>query len=182
MRSTEILSHEHGVVLQVIGAAERAQAAMLETGSIDADWLATFLEFCSRFDEQCHEPKEEELLFPRLTAHGLSLREGLLRDLVCEHEAGHVCLQAMRDWLPGARRGDPEAIAAIAQDLAAYCELTRHHIAREESDLLPAAERLIDAEEQEQFEAELLTVEFDEIERGVQSHYFALAREIVKAR
>jgi hemerythrin-like domain-containing protein len=182
MRSTDVLSHEHDVVLRVIESAERARATMLETGRVQVEWLATFLEFCARFDEQCHEPKEEELLFPRLVAHGMSLHEGILRELVCEHEAGHVCLQAIRDWLPRASAGDAEAVAAILHDLAAYCELTRHHIAREERELLPAVDGLIGPQELEQFDAELLTMEFDEIEHGVQSHTFTLARQLIESR
>lgn len=181
MRATEILSHEHRVVLRVIGAAEREVAAILRTRQVRGPELASMIEFFTRFDDDCHEPKERDLLFRRLSRHGLAYDHGLLADLLREHESCRLRLRAVRDWLPAAIAGEPAAISSLAYNLVGYCELVRTHIAKEESELFAATDRLLDRDEQSALAGDFVEEECDELERGVQRRLFGLARELTGA-
>jgi hemerythrin-like domain-containing protein len=180
MRATEILSHEHGVMLRVVAAAEREVTSILHTGRVHGAQLAVMVEFFTRFDDDCHEPKERDLVFRRLCRHGMAFDSGLLGDLLREHESGRIRLRAVRDWLPAAIAGEPAAVSSLAYNLAGYCELVREHIAKEERELFAAVEALLDADEQSALAGEFVEAECDELESGVQRQLFGLARELTK--
>ena len=59
MLPTEILKHEHQLILMVLDAAEREARAMAGGAAVNADRLNAFVDFIRNFADHCHHAKEE---------------------------------------------------------------------------------------------------------------------------
>jgi len=94
-----------------------------------------------------HHEDEEKDLFPRLAGHAAAdppLR-ALIEALRDDHRIMREAWQALRQPLEGVCEGRCERIEAEA--VHRFSTLYRAHIEREETELLPRAERLLPAEE-----------------------------------
>jgi len=176
MGPTDELRHEHRVILLVLGAAEREAISIRKTGRVDAPKLRAMLEFFSAFADRCHHAKEERLLFAALKEAGLP--EEAEAPFLMEHEQGRRRLRAIAGGIEWAEKGDPDEIAAVGENLAAYVDLLRAHIVKEDDDLLPLAERLLDARQKEGLAREFERLESEEIGEGVHERYHQLAHEL----
>jgi hemerythrin-like domain-containing protein len=96
-----------------------------------------------------HHADEEEDLFPALLesmagSDAVCLRE-IIASLRAEHREFERRWAALRPALRAIAAGQPARLAAA--DVEAFASLYARHIAREEGELLPMAERLLAAEE-----------------------------------
>ncbi len=102
-----------------------------------------------------HHADEEDDLFPALIESMAGSDAVCLREMIAGLEADHRELE--RRW--AVLRGTLQAVAAgeratlSSDDVQAFADLYARHIAREEGELLPMAERLIDAAELERIGA-----------------------------
>ena len=60
MLPTDILRHEHQLILMVLDAAEREARTIAGGGVADADRLAAFVDFIRNFADHCHHAKEAD--------------------------------------------------------------------------------------------------------------------------
>jgi len=177
-RSTEILEKEHKVVLLVTAAAEREVQAMRENGQVRAPVLDKLIDFYEYFADACHDPKEERLLFARLSERGMSADSGILAEVWQEHREFRSRLEAIRTALERARSGNGQAVTALADELSAYLELMRSHTVRENEILFPMVGHLLTDADQEELTREYESVEAEEILKGVHDKYFELAHAL----
>jgi hemerythrin-like domain-containing protein len=70
MRATEILTHEHRVIEQVLGCLEAMGAEARAAGRLDGAAAQDAVAFFRNFADRCHHGKEEVHLFPALEAKG----------------------------------------------------------------------------------------------------------------
>ena len=78
MKPTDVLRHEHEVILMVLAAAER-EASRIEEGEAPAgERIAQVVEFSRNFIDRCHHAKEEKHLFPMLSERSPRAAEGPL--------------------------------------------------------------------------------------------------------
>ncbi|MFQ5514020.1 MAG: hemerythrin domain-containing protein [Myxococcota bacterium] len=130
---TEILSREHQVVLSRLAELERALDVYAE------EVLCDTLRF---FDEvvTLHRRKEEEILFPALSAH-FPPDAGPIACMLDEHREEKRHLQGLSQALDV---GDREKIIIHGRSIV---DLLRQHIMKEDHVLFPMAERLLDEDQ-----------------------------------
>lgn len=181
MKPTQILAHEHEVILLVVEAAEREAAAIRNRGRVDAGRIAQIADFFAGFADTCHHAKEERLLFPLLEAHGKEPKECSPAELARQHETGRNHVRAIRAALVRVTNASSPA-REVADHLAAYADLLREHIRKENEVLFPYAERILSRAEQDELAREFERIEREETGVGVHERYHRLAHNLAGRR
>jgi len=177
---TEILKHEHQIILLVLNGAEREGNAARKKGGCDAQTVAKMADFFKMFVDRCHHAKEEQHLFPALERHGVAKEGGPVGVMLSEHDEGRSHVRAIAAALPGLKAGRPEAAAAVAGRLLAYAALLRAHIDKEERVLFAMADRVLTANECQDMVKAFDRVEAEELGEGVHEKYHQLAHELAE--
>jgi hemerythrin-like domain-containing protein len=146
------------VALDVIRAEHQALAAMLrsmlmlvaqharERTPPQFDVLRAMLFYVDEFPERLHHTKESQLLFPVLRAKCPDLA-GVLDRLDGDHERGERAIRALEHALLAYEvMGEPRR-AAFEAELQRYVDFYLSHMSVEETEVLPAAERTLGADE-----------------------------------
>ena len=178
MTPTEILKHEHQIILMVLKGAEREGNAARKKGACDAQTVEKMADFFKMFVDRCHHAKEERHLFPALERHGVPKEGGPLGVMLSEHEEGRGYVRAIAAALPGLKAGRNAAAAQLADGLLAYTTLLRAHIDKEERVLFAMADRLLTPKECQDMVKAFDKVETEEIGEGVHEKYHQLAHEL----
>lgn len=180
MKATDVLKHEHKLVLAVLGAAEKDAERMRETGKVDADRIRQYLEFFRVFVDQCHHAKEEHRLFPWLEDRGFPGEGGPIAVMLAEHDEGRGYVEAIESELRGVEEDKPEAVAALADALTSYADLLRAHIAKENNVLFPMADARLSDQDQEDLITEFNVIEAEEVGVGVHERCHRLAEGLLQ--
>jgi len=178
MTPTEILKHEHQIILLVLQGAEREVHNITASGQIDAAKMDKLVDFFRNFTDRCHHSKEERQLFPALAERGIPVEGGPIGVMLAEHEEGRKHVRAIAEALPAASADEAAAIATVQDELADYIELLRAHIDKENSVLFVMADRVLSAEDQVALAEAFERVETEEIGEGVHEQYHHLAHEL----
>jgi len=178
MTPTEVLKHEHQVILLVLGAAEREARQIEETGAARADTVDEMVDFFRSFADACHHAKEEKLLFVKMQERGVPVQGGPVAVMLQEHDQGRRLVRAVAEALPGARAGDREAIATVKDNLGIYAGFLRAHIAKEDNVLFPMADRLFTPDDQRALSEAFDRLEAEETGAGVHEKYHGLAHQL----
>ena len=178
MTSTEILKHEHKIILLVLESAEHEVRSIQDTGKVHADRIEKMLDFFRNFADRCHHAKEENLLFMKMRK-GILGESGPIAVMLMEHAEGRKRLKAVSDALLQAREGDASAIGIVKDNLSAYIELLRNHIKKEDNILYPMADQLFTFEDQKSLSEAFDKVEAEEMGAGVHEKYHQLAQELI---
>ncbi len=117
MTPTEILKHEHQIILLVLGAADREVQSSQQNGKVQADKVEQMLDFFKNFADRCHHAKEENLLFVKMQQRGIPAQNGPIGVMLQEHDEGRRRLKAVAEALPAARSDDPASVAAVRDNL-----------------------------------------------------------------
>ncbi len=180
MRPTDILRHEHQVVLLVLEGAERIARDIDAGKAIPIADLEQMLDFFRNFVDRCHHGKEEELLFPKMQERGLPGNAGPLPVMRHEHEEGRQFARNIASAVATAKMGEPEAQRTLPEYLRGYAELLRAHIAKEDNVLFPMADRILEDSDQAELSEAFDKVESEEMGEGVHEQYHQLAHRLAK--
>jgi hemerythrin-like domain-containing protein len=144
--------------LDIIRAEHQALAAMLRSMLMlvvqhrrqgtrpPFDVLRAMVFYVDEFPERLHHTKETQLLFPRLRARCPELAPVLER-LEADHATGERAIRELEHALLAFEvMGDARSVA-FERALQGYVEFYLSHMAVEENDILPAAERHFDGED-----------------------------------
>jgi len=123
-------------------------------GSPDFSALRAMLFYVDEFPEKRHHRKESELLFPRLRAR-TPLARDLLDQLDDEHERGHARIRDIEHALTEYEMLGPARAADFDRALRRYVDFYLAHMALEEDEIFPLAERHLTDEDWRQLDAEL---------------------------
>jgi hemerythrin-like domain-containing protein len=142
------------VAIRIIREEHAALAAMLRSILLlieqhrrqntlpDFASLRAMLFYVDEFPEQRHHRKESELLFPKLRARTPLARE-LLDRLDDDHSRGEHMIRALEHALLGFEMlGEPRRLA-FEQTAQRYVDFYLAHMALEEREILPLAERVL---------------------------------------
>lgn len=165
MHPTEVLSQEHRAIELALDVFERLAAEARQTGMVDRGVAQQTLEFLTEFADRMHHGKEEQVLFPRMEAHGFPGSHGPIAVMLNEHDCGRGALSKIRALLSGTEFTD-EQVRRFAATAAEYVELLREHIAKEDGVLFPLGESLLTAEERTAMLARFAQVEVEILGRG----------------
>ncbi|HBL16457.1 MAG: hypothetical protein A2X36_06025 [Elusimicrobia bacterium GWA2_69_24] len=132
--ATARLSEEHKLILKVI-AALRAECGRVEKGTpLDQAFFQKAVAFIKGYADRFHHAKEEDLLFPELSAPGVEMHCDPRQQMLHEHDLGRGFVRGMEAAL---REGNP---AALTENARGYCGLLEEHIYKEDNILYPMAE------------------------------------------
>jgi hemerythrin-like domain-containing protein len=180
MTATEVLRHEHKIILKVLDAVKHEAQAVADTGKLSIETLNKMLDFFRVFVDQCHHGKEEEYLFPTMQKRGLPADKGPIPVMLHEHVGGRKAVKAISEALARAGQGDAAATEAVVANLAILDEHLRSHIDKENEVLFPMADKVFTLEDQQALVASFEKHEAEKIGEGVHEKYHQLAHELGK--
>ena len=178
MTPTELLKHEHKIVLMVLEGAEKEARSIGEHGVINELNLERMVDFFRNFTDKCHHAKEEKHLFILMQERGVPKEGGPIGVMLHEHEQGRARVKAVAEAIPKAKSGDANAREALKDNLAAYVELLQGHIDKENNVLFPMADRILTPEDQKTLTDAFDRIEAAEMGEGTHEKYHHLAHEM----
>ena len=145
--SLRIILDEHRAVAAVL----RSMRMMMAQGPGDAperffDVLRAMLFYIDEFPERQHHPKESDLLFPKLARRAPELMPVIDR-LEREHMEGENRVRELQHQLLAWELLGEGRREAFIEAANRYADFYLAHMQLEETDILPAAERLLSEEE-----------------------------------
>jgi len=129
---TNMLRHEHEVILRALALLERMGQGLEGGRPVDRKALGWLRDFFGTFADKCHHGKEEQHLFPAMERHGVPREGGPLGVMLQEHEEGRARVRAMGH----------DDDRQVAEAIRGYTTLLRAHIDKENEVLFPLAEEL----------------------------------------
>jgi hemerythrin-like domain-containing protein len=178
MKPTDILVHEHEIILMVLEVAEREARAVAGGGTVNSERISEIIDFVRNFADRCHHGKEEDLLFATLVERGFPREYGPIGIMLQEHALGREHIQAAAASLPRAAADDPAARTALADALLGYVALLRAHIQKENTILFPMADQLLSDEDRASLLEAFDRVEREEMGDGTHERYHRLAHQL----
>lgn len=121
--------------------------------------IEALLEFLLEYGEHCHNMKEERVYFPLIQERGLP-PGGPVSVMLQEHEQERNFLKHLAAVL-NARESSPDWKEEFRGEFAAYAELTKNHIWKENDILYPMGKRVLGPDDDQ-----LLLAEFGKIEEA----------------
>ncbi len=177
LKAIETLRNEHCTIELVLRCLETIVQRGQQEGQLDRKSAVQAIDFLHRYADHWHHAKEEKQLFPALERHGLGGGCGPVAVMLREHELGRVYLNGLAVSVDAASARDAKALTWFSLHAGSYIRLLREHIHKEDHCLLPAAERHLG----EEGEQELATDDQGEHRKNAQEtdrRYAALARQL----
>ncbi len=179
MKPSDILSHEHRVIEQVLECLEKLAEQAAASGRVDEQSAREAIDFFRNFADRCHHGKEETHFFPAMEAKGFPRDGGPTGVMLYEHDQGRRLVTGMADAV-AASGDDPDAAARFAQHARQFIDLLREHIQKEDHCLFAMADQAFtDADQQRLLDA-FDKVEHEHIGAGVHERYLELANTLAR--
>jgi hemerythrin-like domain-containing protein len=149
----QIIRDEHAALAAVL----RSLLMMMERGPGDEperffDVMRAMLFYIDEFPERRHHPKESDLLFPRLARASPALMP-VIRRLESDHMSGEGKVRELQHLLLGWELIGESRRMAFADTAKVYVAFYLGHMHAEETQLLPAAEQLLSADDWAELDA-----------------------------
>ncbi len=173
-KATEALAREHRTIEKVVVVMGRVLEQLSSGRNIDAEILRDLLDFFRIFCDQYHRGREESYLFPLLEAKGVPPTGCPIAVLREEHGNSQLLVDdlssSVADYLADRQSSTSELIGAL-QNLVTFFPA---HIWKEEYLLLPMAEKVLSAADQEKLLQQFDLAELD-MGGSINSEFEALA-------
>ena len=141
----QIIRDEHAALAAVL----RSLVLMIDRGPGDAperffDVLRAMLFYIDEFPERRHHPKESDLLFPRLMRVAPELMP-VIRQLEADHISGEAKVRELQHLLLAWELIGESRRMSFTDTARVYVAFYMAHMRTEETQVLPAAEKALDA-------------------------------------
>jgi len=156
---TDTLSQDHRAIEQMLAAIEVMCKNMAAGRNINVDHLRIAMEWIRDFKGGWHLTREETILFPALASAG-EKQHCTIGKILDEHKREREQFMYMAKAAAGLRVARSDANKAFCRYSKEYIDLIRAHIHREEEELYPLADKLLD--ESKQNEIRLACQKFEE--------------------
>ena len=141
MLAIQKIRDEHRSISAVLHAlkqlAREAQDVRVKPGF---DALRAMIRYIDEVPEQLHHPKEDQYLFARVAARAPQAKP-LIDSLKADHEQGARLVRELERALLRFEDAAPAGAREFLDAVNAYAEFHWKHMRREETELLPLAER-----------------------------------------
>ena len=136
-----LIEREHRALAAVIDAMRHVVKKIESTGKTpDFRLLHAMLYYIREFPEQRHHPSEDSSLFALLMQRTDEADE-VIKELVAEHDQGEAMLGMLTVALSTWEAGRTNGVEGFAEALSRFSEFYWQHMQKEESIVLPIAER-----------------------------------------
>ncbi|OGU39036.1 MAG: hypothetical protein A2X61_00875 [Ignavibacteria bacterium GWB2_35_12] len=178
MSATDILRHEHQVVMLALTGAEKLLNDITSNGTVDIGRIRKFIDFSKHFTDGCHHIKEEKLLFPKLVENGFDGDSGPIGVMLYEHQEGRKFIRYMSEIISDNDELDKSESEKLASNLRSYITLLRNHIYKENEILFNMADNVLRPEVQESLVLDFNRVEEEEVGTGEHERFHQIAHEL----
>lgn len=168
------LMDDHRLIEKVLAALDSRLAAA-QPDQFPGEFVEQALDFLVVFADGSHHYKEEESLFPALADRGVPVEGGPIGMMLYEHTIGRKCLAGIREHLPAAHSGDPEALARLRSYASEYTDLLRNHIWKEDNILFKMANQALDTAAREKMAGEFSDESNPRVNSRLRNRYAAFA-------
>jgi hemerythrin-like domain-containing protein len=142
-----LIEREHRSLAAVIDAMAHVVKKIERSGKApDFRLLHAMLYYIREFPERRHHPSEDSTLFALLMQRTDEADE-FIKDLEAEHDKGEAMLNMLTVALSTWEAGRPDGTAGFAEALGRFSEFYWQHIHKEESKVLPIAEKALTDED-----------------------------------
>jgi len=172
---TDLLIADHEQTERVIDALEKAWREKAPEAAL----VKKALRYFSEFADACHNQKEEQHLFPRLSAAGIPGQGGPLGVMLMEHERSKQLLEAFCEFGNRVAGGDSTAGSEMLSVFLEYGELLKNHYWKENDILYPMGRRAFGPDEDAAIVEGFLQIEAS-LGPDTRKRYRALALEITE--
>jgi hemerythrin-like domain-containing protein len=139
-----LIGSEHRAIARTLDALEQVTAEIADARRPpDYALMSTILAYLDTFPARRHHPLEGGLLFPAIRRRTTTL-DATLGALEADHARGPATILALERALVHAQGGVPDAVARYTGAVAAFCASERRHMEIEDTEILPAARRLLE--------------------------------------
>ncbi len=140
-----IIRDEHRSIGAILHGMQYLVNAIRERkAKIDPRVFSAMIYYLDTFSDRMHHPKEDRYLFAPLRRKG-GLAESIIADLEREHADGEQSLRRLEQYLVRYEEGGEKEFAAFARAVDDFVRDYWNHMRKEEEQLLPLAEKLLDA-------------------------------------
>jgi hemerythrin-like domain-containing protein len=174
-KATQMLSDEHRVIERVLAVLQKLTTRPVENL---LDCWRKALDFFSRFADQCHHFKEEQVLFPAMEERGIPREGGPIGMMLMEHEEGRTYVRSMLAAIALVETKNEAAKEILVDKAKAYLRLLKDHIQKEDEILFKIADDVIPAGEQKALLHAFEEHEAKEMGAGVHDKYLRLIEEL----
>jgi hemerythrin-like domain-containing protein len=140
---SQLLLSEHSVILQAEDLISANNELWLSNPAEYEDAINQLLVFFTEFADEFHHAKEEEILFPEISKRNELSGQGIISELLEQHETFRECAQDIRSAL---KVKDYNTVQTVFEK---YISDLKDHIAIENDELFPMAESLFTTDELE---------------------------------
>ena len=148
-----IICREHRNLLALLSCLKAlVRDAEAAERQLDLKLIGEMLDYLETFLNRFHHPKETSHLFPALRRRD-DESAGLLADLQAQHEQVEELHAQLRTRLLACEVEGPSMLPALREAVETYTRFELRHMTREETELLPAAERCLREEDWEEIDA-----------------------------
>lgn len=149
----QIIRNEHAALAAVL----RSLSMMIAPGPVREperffNVLRAMLFYIDEFPERLHHPKESELLFPKLARAAPELAP-VIRQLESDHQDGEHKVRELQHQLLAWELVGESRRAEFVDAAEEYVRFYLEHMRTEETQLLPAADRLLSALDRAELDA-----------------------------
>jgi hemerythrin-like domain-containing protein len=146
-KTLSIVHDEHRAISAVLSGL-RELARMAENPALRPEFpvLHAMIHYIDAFPEKLHHPKEEACLFKPLLERAPQ-SAALIEELGRQHVAGAKMVRELQRSLLAFEIEWPKGAERLRAAVKAYADFHWDHMRREESELLPLAERFLSAED-----------------------------------
>ena len=159
MKGTEVLREEHKKILKVLHLLDTICNRLKKEEIIPIDHLKTIIRFISDYADAFHHAKEEDVLLPFLDKTGMPKNGKQIEEILEEHLLQRSYVEAMTDALAHSEFQSSETIKKFVSQARNLMGLLSEHIFKEDTLLLPWAERLFTQSHQEELDREFKALE-----------------------
>ena len=147
MQAIQKIRDEHRSISAVLhGLKQLARDAQDVRVKPGFEALRAMIRYIDEYPERMHHPKEDTVLFARLEARAAEAKP-LVDSLRAEHEKSAQLVRDLERSLMIFEDAAPEGAREFLEAVNAYAEFHWKHMRREETELLPLAERHLTAED-----------------------------------
>ena len=170
-KATQDLRKEHDSILHVLSVLDQMKATANISDAGRFKQYGEVVYFLKIFADRCHHGKEEDHLFPELVSKGMPNENGPVGVMLQEHKLGRDYISAMSGAVESMDRVSFETAAA------GYADLLRKHIQKENNVLFVMADKVLDAQEQDEMFERFEQHEESVIGHGVHEQLHAMIHE-----
>lgn len=144
----KILFGEHEIIVNAIDAARQLRSQVGKNDKQYEQNVRDLIGFFRNYADNFHHHKEEQILFPAMKQKNELLEEGVIREMLDNHEEFRDRVKNIEKFL------DEKTFERAQKELETYSEALLNHIAVENDEVFQMAETLLS-------EAELEKIFFD---------------------